>query len=72
MQEMMGQELLEKMKREGRTWAVINLEWEGKPRVAIVTPEGQFFAMDAVMLEQVIPLLQKGLAHLPKPEGGIN
>lgn len=72
MEEMMGQELLEKMKREGKKWAVITAVVNEKPSVLIVLPDGTFFAMDAIMLDAVIPLLQKGLAHLPKPVGGIN
>jgi hypothetical protein len=62
--EMLGSGLLEKMKREGKRWAVITTTLEGKPRVAIATVDGMIFAMDAEMLEGVIPLLQKGLAHL--------
>lgn len=73
MEFMEGQQLLEKMRREGKKWAVFTADVQGKSRVCIATVDGALFAMDKEMTEQVIPLLQKAVLHLtPAAAGGPN
>lgn len=72
MEHMLGTELLEKMQREGKKWAVITAELNGKPRICIVTIDGTIFGMDKEMLVNVLPLLKKGLDHLEAQDGKVN
>lgn len=70
MEQMMGTDLLEKMKREGHKWAVVVAEVNGKPHAIIALVSGEFFAMDRDMLGAVLPLLQKASLSLASVQGG--